>query len=116
MTALVALCALAACASRGKSPSDALKEAEAAVARADEAHVGDYDALDLRAARAKLIAARNAAAQPDRYDAEATRWLAQEASADAEMAVAKARALRAKAVLQEAQRQRGIATTPGAGS
>jgi Skp family chaperone for outer membrane proteins len=115
---LALACLLGACASsssRAKTADAALDGAELAVERAQEAHVGDYDALDLRHAREKLMAARQAAKQPD--SARQARWLAEEAAADAELAAARARAARAKAVSAELQRRQGgdaAAAAPGA--
>jgi hypothetical protein len=104
----LALSGLAACASATIDNLDHVQLASAAVGRAEDARVGDYAALELRAARDKLDAAREKRLQGQKDDStrelQQANWLGAEAQADAEYAVAKAAALRNQAAYREMQR------------
>ncbi len=91
---------ISACAST-PAPTDALKAADQAIARAEEARVADYASPELTSARDKLVAAR-AAVQKEQM--EVARRLADEAKLDAELATAKAEAARAKGITTEMQK------------
>jgi hypothetical protein len=99
---------LAACASATVDNLDHIQLASVAVGRAEDARVGDYAALELRTAHDKLSAARElrqkSAKDGSDREQEQANWLAEEAQADAEYAVAKAAALRNQAAYREMQR------------
>lgn len=111
---LFATLSLAAClGGRSAKPGDTLANAEQAVARAEQARVGDYDAADLRAARENLAAARAAANDP--AQAPQVRWLAARAKADAELGIARAERSRLLALTTALQRElddRAASPTP----
>lgn len=94
---VASLLALAACAST-PPPTDALNGAESAIKRAEEARVADYASPELKSAREKLTAAREAA---NREDMKLAARLAEQARSDAEVATAKAEAMKAKASITE---------------
>lgn len=102
MAAALALCA---CASEPKPPAEALRAANNAVAEAEDARASDYAPQEMRSARDKLQAARalsrQAGSDAKSPDAQKARWLAEEASADAALAQARAQNLRAQARLRE---------------
>lgn len=104
---LLAALALSACATVPKPPEDALGNAANAIASAEDQRASDYASAEMRSAHQKLEAARALARQatPDRNDPSATkaRWLAEEASADAALAEAKARDVRTRSVLRQLQ-------------
>lgn len=95
--AAASLLALAACAST-PPPTDALTGAENAIKRAEEARVADYASPELKSAREKLTAARDAVTRDDMQLAER---LAGQARLDAEVATAKAEAAKAQANIEE---------------
>jgi len=107
---------LAACASKpSKPPLTPLQEATLAVARADESRVGDYAYEDMRNARERLVAARDAANQAQSKDPAAlrnARQIADEAIADAELATAKAQLARVQAASYALQQQLGLVSLP----
>ena len=112
----IAVLALCACASAPKPPADALRDATNAVAGAEDARAADYAAPEMRSAHEKLAAARVLAQQttPDRNDPNATkaRWLAEEASADAALAEAKARNVRTRSVVRNLQGRSAVPPPP----
>ena len=104
---MITVLALCACATAPKPPEDALRNAANAVASAEDARASDYAAPEMRSAHEKLRAAQALAQQatPDQGDPNATkaRWLAEEASADAALAEAKAREVRTQSVVRDLQ-------------
>ncbi len=98
---------ISACASAPQLPTTEIERAEAAINRAEEARVADYASSDLRAAREKLVRARNhmqeAALKKDKDSALRARLMAEQAISDAELATAKAQEQRAKEVNKEIQ-------------
>lgn len=91
------LLALAACAST-PPPTDELARAESAIKRAEEARVADYASPELKTAREKLAAARDAASRDDMVLAAR---LAEQSRVDAEVATAKSDAAKAQATIEE---------------
>lgn len=89
------LLALAGCAVAPVPPTAALQAAETAIANADQARVTEYAALELGEARQELAAARAAVQREQMVVAER---LALEARVNAELAMARADAGKAKAV------------------
>lgn len=115
-TAITVLFSLIACASPPIPPTQELAAAELAINNADRARIADLASAELREARTKLNAARDAVRQEKMILAQ---QLAEQSRADAELAVAKAEAAKAKAVndemqknidimKQEMQRNRGV--------
>ena len=104
---VIATLALCACAAAPKSPAGALRTASNDVANAEDARAADYAAVEMRSAHEKLNAARVLARQvtPDKDDPRRLQvlWLAEEASADADLAVAKARNVRTSSVVRAMQ-------------
>ena len=104
----LALLGLAACVSAPVDDLDHFKLANVAVGQAEDARVEDYAAQELHTARDKLSAARELRekARKDNSDHELhqSNWLAEEAQADAEYAMAKAASLRDQAAYREMQR------------
>jgi hypothetical protein len=96
----VAMLCLAACAST-PPPTDQLAQAETAIKRAEEARVADYASPDLKNARDKLAAARDAV---NREDMVLASRLAEQSRIDAEVAAAKAEASKAKSTITEMQK------------
>lgn len=96
-TALAAagLLALAGCASAPVPPTEALQAAESAISSAEQARVADYASSELTTARQKLASANAAAREERMVDAE---YLAIESRTHAEVALARAEELKAKAV------------------
>lgn len=96
---------LSACASTPNLPTDKVERAESAINRAEEARVADYASANLRAAREKLVSARDlmrtAVEHKDKGAAVRAGWLAEESISDAELAIAKAQEERAKEVNQK---------------
>ncbi len=88
----------AGCSSQPEVPDQALQAAELAIATAEQARVADYTSPELGEARDKLTAARTAVAKEEMTSA--TR-LAEQAKADAELAVAKTEVAKAQAVNDE---------------
>ncbi|MES2824508.1 MAG: DUF4398 domain-containing protein [Pseudomonadota bacterium] len=96
---------LSACASTPKPPTQALQAAETAISNAEQARVADYASPELVEAREKLTAARLAV---EKEDMLAAHRFAEQARVDAELALAKQNAAKAKAVNEEMQK--GIST------
>lgn len=103
--AVVMILGISACASAPQLPTAEVERAEAAINRAEEARVADYASADLRAAREKLVSARNLmqeATQKKSQDAAIrARMMAEQSVSDAELATAKAQEQRAKKVNKE---------------
>lgn len=97
--------ALVACASVPPPPTDAFQAADTAITNADKEGAVEFAPLELKSARDKMAQARNAVANEPSEEAvmQARRW-ADEASADAELATARARAGRAAVVNAELQK------------
>lgn len=99
---------LGACASTPQPPNDAIRQAEDAINRAEEARVADYASVNLRTAREKLVQARDlsqaAVSNKDEKAALKARRLAEQSRSDAELATIKAQEARAKSVNDEIQR------------
>jgi len=88
---------LAACTST-PPPIEAIKASEDAITTADQALATEYAAPELNEAREKLNAARKQVKQENN---EAAKRLAEESRIDAELALAKSDAAKAKAVNDE---------------
>lgn len=105
--AIAAVLGVSACASAPQLPTTEVENAEAAIARAEEARVADYASTNLRAAREKLVEARNlmqkAIQEKDKEAALHAQMMAEQAKSDAELATAKAQEERAKEVNKEMQ-------------
>lgn len=99
---------LTACASTPQPPTDAIRQAEDAINRAEEARVADYSSVELRTAREKVVKARELSQQAvlkkDEDAAKQARRLAEESKSDAELATARAQEKKAKAVNDEIKR------------
>ncbi|PSJ16000.1 DUF4398 domain-containing protein [Nitrosomonas supralitoralis] len=102
---IAAVFLLIACASPPAPPTLELSAAEMAITNADKAGIADQASAELREARTKLAAARDAVQQEKMILAQ---QLAEESRADAELAIAKGEALKAKAVNDELQRNINI--------
>ncbi len=96
--AAAGLLVLAGCASEPRAPTEALQAAEISISNAEQARVADYASPELTEAREKLAAARSEAQAKKMVVAER---LAQQSRVDAELAIAKAGAARAKVVNDE---------------
>ncbi len=105
LTSVAFACMLSACASTPQPPTQALQAAETAIANAEQARVADYASPELVEAREKLTAARLAVEKEDMLSAHR---FAEQARVDAELALAKQNAAKAKAVNEEMQK--GIST------
>lgn len=92
------LLVLAACASVPMPPTEALKAAEQAIATAEKARVADHASPELGQAREKLAAANLAVQKEDMVVAQR---LAEQSRADAELALARSDAAKAKTVNDE---------------
>lgn len=92
---------LSSCASKPKPPTQALQAAELAIDTAEQARVAEYASPELAAAREKLTSAKVAVGKEDMIAAER---LAEQSRVEAELAVAKANAQKAKAVNEEMQK------------
>ena len=92
--------ALTGCASTPEPPERALAAAEQAISTAEQARVADYASPELGEARRNLTAARDAVQDEEMVIAE--RYAIQ-ARADAELAIAKAGAAKAREVNEELQ-------------
>lgn len=105
-SALAAVLMLGACASVAPPPTAALRAAETAIAIADRERVADYASPELTEARQKLTAAKVAAAKADatNKDMVQAQRLADQARVNAELATAKAEAMKAKAINDEIQK------------
>lgn len=97
---------LAACASAPQPPNDALQAADISVANAEKDHGAEYAPLEMRSAHEKLAAAHAVAQKtdPDALSMTQSRYLADEARSDADLASSKARLGKAEAVNQEMQK------------
>ncbi|TVP89438.1 MAG: DUF4398 domain-containing protein [Pseudomonadaceae bacterium] len=91
---------LSACAAPPVAPTQALREAESSIARAEQSRASDYAALELGAAREKLAAANDAVRREDMAQAKR---LAQQSGVEAELALAKSQASKAREVNAEMQ-------------
>ncbi len=100
LSGLSAALLLCACASTPPAPLASLSAAKQAIADADQAHVADAAAPQLAEARDKLAAANTAVQSQHMVEAER---LAQESSADAELASAQSAAIKNQAVNDEMQ-------------
>lgn len=92
---------MAACAAAPKPPTAELLAAQQAIETAEQARVADYASPELAQARNKLNAA-NAAVQIEEMDMG--RQLAEQSQADAELALARYQATKAKLVNDEMQK------------
>ena len=113
-----AVLALAACASKIPAPTDAFQAADMAISSAEKDNAAAFAPLEMRAARAKIAAARVTPENEDDEAALISRRLANEARADAELASAKARLAKADAVNEQLQKnnstlQKEIQRGPG---
>ncbi len=89
---------LSACAAAPMPPNEELRAARTAIESAEQARVADYASPELGEARDKLNAA-NAAVQLE--DMAVARRLAEEAQADAQLALARSQATKARLVNEE---------------
>lgn len=96
--AAIGLLALSACASAPKAPDRALQAAAQAITTAEQARVADYASPELIEARNNLTEARRAVAREEMAMAER---LAEESRVNAELALAKTEAIKAKAINDE---------------
>ncbi|HZR38029.1 MAG TPA: DUF4398 domain-containing protein [Nevskia sp.] len=117
---LGAALALCACATVPQPSNDAIRDAGNLVAQAEDARASDYAPQEMRAAREKLQAAlelsRQARNSNDSAGLVRSRWLAEEAAADARLAEARAQASRMQGLLRARQRELGPPPTPANGS
>lgn len=98
ITAVAILFSLAACATVPQPPNQELAAAEMAITSADQARVSDYASAELHEARTKLASARAAVQQEKMILAQ---QLAEQSRVDAELALAKTEATKAKAINDE---------------
>lgn len=98
--AAAGLLALAGCATPPVPPTEALQAAESAISNAEQARVADYASAELTMARQKLTRANTAARNDQMVQAE---YLAIESRTHAEVALARAEELQAKAVNDDMQ-------------
>lgn len=98
--AVIAAISLSACAMSAPPPTSQLQAAESAIAEAEQARVVDFAAAELRAAREKLTAARQAVQRDEMLLAT---YLAEESAADANLAVAITSMNKNKAINDEMQ-------------
>jgi hypothetical protein len=116
---VIAVLALCGCASAPTPPGNPVEAAANAVARAEDARASDYAPEEMRVAHEKLRAAqalsRQEASSQKNPNAVKARWLAEEASADAALAEAKAQDIRDQSVLREMQHTAPAAVVPPAG-
>lgn len=96
---------LAACSSTPLSATDEMLKAERTIARAEQDRVGQYAASELAEARQKLQAARSALLLRDVVNADR---YAEQASLDAELAVARADLAKANRVNEEMTNSQSI--------
>ena len=102
ITGLLVLCA---CASTPPAPTASLQEARHAIGTAEQAEAGRYAPGDLNDARANLASADNAVTAQRMYAAQR---LAEESTADAELATAKTADIKANDVNTEMKRSTAI--------
>ncbi|MDO9471119.1 MAG: DUF4398 domain-containing protein [Nitrosomonas sp.] len=98
MTAVAILFSLVACATVPQPPNQELAAAETAINSADQARAVDFASAELQEARTKLAAARAAVQQEKMILAQ---QLAEQSRVDAELALAKAEAIKAKEINDE---------------
>jgi len=98
ITAVAILFSLVACATVPQPPNQELAAAETAINSADQARAVDYASAELQEARTKLAAARAAVQQEKMILAQ---QLAEQSRVDAELALAKAEAIKAKEINDE---------------
>lgn len=98
---LVGLLLLSACAAQAVPPNQALQAADSAISNAEQARVADYASPELGVARDKLAAAKVAVQREDMLLAER---LADQSRVEAELALAKSQATKAKVVNDEMQK------------
>ncbi len=98
--ATVGFLGLAGCATPPMPPTEALQAAESSISNAEQARVADYASAELTMARQKLAMANTAARNDEMTRAE---QLAVEARTHAEVALAQAEELKAKAVNDDMQ-------------
>jgi hypothetical protein len=107
---------LGACASAPPPLADPVGAAADAVLSAEDARAADYAPAEMRSAHEKLKAARALSAKagqdPKDPDALKARWLAEEASADAALAEARALNVRTRSAVKQLQQQDAV---PGSG-
>lgn len=96
--AAAGLIVLTACAAEPLPPDQELQAAALAITNAEQARVADYASPELGEAREKLAAANAASQQKNMVDAKR---LAEQSRLDAELATAKAEAIKAKTVNDE---------------
>lgn len=99
--AAAGLLALAGCATPPEPPTEELQAAESAISNAEQARVADYASAELTMARQKLAQANTAARNEQMVRAE---YLAIESRTHAEVALARAEELKAKAVNDDMQK------------
>lgn len=90
--------AITACAAAPVPPNRELQAAQTAIDSAEQARVADYASPELGQARDKLSAARSAVQQEDMAGA---RRLAEQSQVDAQLALARTQATKAKMVNEE---------------
>lgn len=95
---LVGVLTLVACMSKPLPPTEELQAAEQAIGHAEQARVADYASPELQEAREKLTAARNAIRKEDMTLAKR---MAEQSRVEAELALAKAEAAKARVVNEE---------------
>lgn len=93
--------ALAGCVTPPVPPTEELQAAESAISNAEQARVADYASAELTTARQKLALANTAARNNEMVKAE---YLAIESRTHAEVALARAEELKAKAVNDDMQK------------
>ncbi len=96
--AVAILFSLVACATVPQPPNQELAAAETAINSAEQARAVDYASAELQEARTKLAAARAAVQQEKMILAQ---QLAEQSRVDAELALAKAEAIKAKEINDE---------------
>lgn len=114
---LACMLMLSGCATQSrKPPLTPLQSAQLAVARADEARVGDFAYDDMSNARQRLLEARAASSKAqtsnDAAAARNARQLAEEATADSELATAKAQYARIQAATFALKQKLGLIVAP----
>lgn len=99
--AAAAFLMLAGCATPPEPPTEALQAAESAISNAEQARVADYASAELTLARQKLSRANTAARNDQMVEAK---YLAVESRNHAEVALARAEELQAKAINEDMQK------------
>jgi ribosome-associated translation inhibitor RaiA len=99
--AAAGLLVLAGCATPPQPPTQELQAAESAISNAEQARVADYASAELTTARQKLALANTAVRDNKMVEAE---YLAVESRTHAELALARAEELKAKAVNDDMQK------------